>query len=112
MNKRKIKQPVQTKFHVRSGDLVRVISGAFRGVEGRISRVIRKRSRVIVEGVPTLKKSVRPGQQNPEGGYIDIERSIHISNVKKLNADDAGKKPAKETAAKKTTRKSTTKKDA
>lgn len=86
------------KFHVKKGDLVQVITGSFKGVEGTILEVITKKQRVHVEGVPKLKKNIRPSQEHPQGGKIDIERPIHISNVKKV---DAKAKPAAKKAAKK-----------
>ena len=93
----------KTKFHVKKGDLVQVISGAFRGVEGTILEVIRKKLRVYVEGVPKLKKTIRPSQEKPEGGFIDIERPIHVSNVKKVEvtAKPAAKKAARKKAVEK-----------
>ena len=61
--------------------LVRVISGAHRGEEGKILFVSPKRKRVIVEGVNFIKKSTRPTQDNPNGGIVEKEASLHISNV-------------------------------
>lgn len=89
------------KFHVKKGDLVQVISGAFKGVEGPILEVIRKKQRVHVEGVPKLKKTIRPSQEHPQGGFIDIERPIHVSNVKKVDVSAAAKPAAKKAARKK-----------
>ena len=87
------------KFHVKKGDLVQVISGAFKGVEGTILEVIRKKQRVHVEGVPKLKKTVRPSQENPQGGFKEIERPVHVSNVKKVEV--TAPKPAAKKADRK-----------
>jgi len=65
--------------HVRKGDLVVVISGASKGKKGKVLRVIG--DRVIVEKVAMIKRHTRPSQQNPQGGIVDKEGTIHISNV-------------------------------
>lgn len=84
------------KTHVKKGDLVEVITGAAKGAQGTVLEVQPGKSRVIVEGVAKMKKTVRPGKEHPQGGIIEKERPIHISNVK-LASD---KKPAKKTAKK------------
>jgi len=65
--------------HVRKGDLVVVTSGAYKGKRGKVLRVVGQR--VIVEKVAMIKRHTRATQQNPQGGIIDKEGSIHISNV-------------------------------
>ena len=65
--------------HVRKGDLVIVISGAYKGKRGKILRIVG--DRVIVEKVAMIKRHQRPTQRAPQGGIIDKEGSIHISNV-------------------------------
>ena len=65
--------------HVRKGDLVIVISGAYKGKRGKILRVVG--DRVIVEKVAMIKRHSRATQKNPQGGIIDKEGTIHISNV-------------------------------
>lgn len=67
--------------HVRKNDLVQVISGTHKGATGRILSVDLSTDRVVVEGVNIRKKHVRPTQQNPQGGRIQKEMPIHISNV-------------------------------
>ncbi|MEX2216626.1 MAG: 50S ribosomal protein L24 [Phycisphaeraceae bacterium] len=67
--------------HVRKGDLVQVIAGDDKGRQGVILRVITKDERVVVQGVNVRRKHVRPSQQNPQGGTVDREMSIHMSNV-------------------------------
>jgi large subunit ribosomal protein L24 len=103
--------PKHRKFHVKTGDVVRVIAGDYKGVEGRILKVIRKLERVHVEGVAKIKRTAKASQQNPQGGFKEIDRPIHISNVKKIEATVAPdtKKTAKP-AAKKAARKSASKK--
>ncbi len=65
--------------HVRKGDMVIVTSGAYKGKKGKILRVVG--DRVIVEKVAMIKRHTRPTQANQQGGIVDKEGSIHISNV-------------------------------
>jgi len=70
------------KAHVKKGDRVSVISGNHKGAEGEVLQVIPGKSQVIVEGVRMIKKHAKPTQDRPEGGIIEREGPIHISNVK------------------------------
>ena len=65
--------------HVRKGDMVVVISGSFKGKRGKVLRV--DGQRVVIEKVAMIKRHTRPSQKNPQGGIVDKEGSIHISNV-------------------------------
>ena len=65
--------------HVRKGDLVIVTSGANKGKRGKILRIVG--DRVVVEKVAMIKRHQKPTQKSPQGGIIDKEGSIHISNV-------------------------------
>ncbi len=65
--------------HVRKGDLVVVTSGAYKGKRGKILRVVG--NRVIVEKVAMIKRHTRATQKTPQGGIVDKEGTIHISNV-------------------------------
>ena len=67
------------KTHVKKGDEVEIIAG--RNHKGKRGT---SKGTVIVEGARTLKKAVRPTEQNPEGGIQEINGPIHISNVKKV----------------------------
>ncbi|EEO25370.1 50S ribosomal protein L24 [Helicobacter winghamensis] len=71
------------KFKIKKGDLVEIITGDDKGKKAKILRVLPKTSQVIVEGCKVAKKSVKPSDKNPKGGFIDKEMPIHISNVKK-----------------------------
>ena len=73
------------KFHVKKGDFVQVNSGNHKGATGKVIEVIRKKERVLVEGVRMIKKHVRKSQMHPNGGIIQCEGSIHISNVKLID---------------------------
>ena len=66
---------------IRQGDTVKVVSGSYRGKEGRVLKVINSKERLVVEGINMLKRHMRPSQENPQGGIIEKEGSIHISNV-------------------------------
>jgi large subunit ribosomal protein L24 len=72
------------KFHVRKGDRVEVICGDNKGSQGTILEVQSKNQRVLIEGVNMVKKSVRPSQDKPQGGFLEKEAPVHISNVKLL----------------------------
>ncbi|MDQ3336941.1 MAG: 50S ribosomal protein L24 [Myxococcota bacterium] len=65
--------------HVRKGDMVIVMSGAYKGKKGKILRVVG--SRVIVEKVAMIKRHTKATQASPNGGILEKEGSIHISNV-------------------------------
>ncbi len=72
---------MQKKLHVKKDDIVKVISGTSKGVEGKVLLVDRKKNRVIVEGANIVKKHVKPSAANPQGGIEEAEAGIHISNV-------------------------------
>jgi len=91
----------QPKTHVKKGDLVKVIAGAHKGIQGVILEVNRKSNRVFVEGVAKIKRTIKPSQEKTEGGFKEIERPIHISNVAKAEAAEAKPKTAAKKAAKK-----------
>ena len=65
----------------KKNDIVQVITGKYRGQQGRIIKVYSDKDRVIVEGVNIIKKHERPSQENPQGGIINKETSIHSSNI-------------------------------
>ena len=69
------------KAKIKKGDVVRVIAGSDKGKTGKVLQVLPKKDRVIVEGIAVRKKAVRRSQANPNGGIIEQEASIHISNV-------------------------------
>ncbi|MCC5814101.1 MAG: 50S ribosomal protein L24 [Leptospira sp.] len=73
-----------TKFKsikLHKDDEVIVISGKDKGRKGKILAIDKKRDRVFVEGINKRKRYMRPTQENPQGGQIEIEFPIHISNV-------------------------------
>ena len=66
---------------IKKGMIIKVVSGAHKGSEGKVLFVSPKKQRVIVEGINFIKKSTRPSQENPNGGIVEKEASIHVSNV-------------------------------
>ena len=76
---------------IKKGDTIQVITGNDTGKTGRVIKVFLKKERVVVEGVNIAKKHARPTQDNPQGGIIEKEASIHISNVMMV----AGGKPTR-----------------
>ena len=67
--------------HVRSGDTVIVTAGSDKGRTGTVLKVIPKKSQVVVQGLNTRTKHLKPSQANPQGGVITKEMPIHLSNV-------------------------------
>ena len=63
------------------GDNVKIISGNYKGQTGRVIKILDIKNRLIVEGINKAKKHMRPNQENPQGGIVEKELSIHISNV-------------------------------
>ena len=62
-------------------DLVQIIAGNDAGKTGRVIKVFPDKDKIVVEGISVVKKHVRPNQDNPQGGIIEKEAAIHISNV-------------------------------
>ncbi len=75
----------QVKSRIKKGDNVRVIAGKHKGSEGEVIAVFRDTSRVLVKNVNIIKKSQRPTQENPRGGFVEQEAAIHLSNVQLLD---------------------------
>src|SRR3954465_14983535 len=71
--------------HIRSGDNVVVIAGRDKGKTGKVLRILTAKNRCVVEGVNRVWKHVRPNQRNPQGGRIQKDAPIHLSNVMPLD---------------------------
>ena len=71
--------------HIKSGDQVMVITGADKGKVGKVLRVLTGKDRVVVEGINRVWKHVRPSQRSPQGGRIQKDAPIHLSNVMPLD---------------------------
>ena len=76
---------------IRKGDTVQIISGNETGKSGRVIKVFPIKDKIIVEGLNIVKKHARPTQDMPQGGIIEKEAAIHISNVMLI----AGGKPTR-----------------
>ena len=72
-------------LHIKKGDMVEIIAGDHKGATGRVLRVIPEKNKVVVQGQNIAKKHVRPSRRNPQGGRINVEQPIHISNVLPIN---------------------------
>ncbi|KGL38100.1 50S ribosomal protein L24 [Listeria sp. SHR_NRA_18] len=68
-------------MHVKKGDKVQVITGKDKGKSGKIIAAFPKKDRVIVEGLNMVKKHTKPSNVNPQGGILNVEAPIHVSNV-------------------------------
>ena len=68
-------------MNIRKGDLVQVISGNDKGKRGKVLSVAREKNRAIVEGIRMMKRHTRPTQRDPQGGIVEREATIHISNL-------------------------------
>ena len=69
------------KLHIKKGDTVAVIAGEDRGKQGRVLSVDAAKNRAIVEGVNIVKKSTKPSAKHPQGGIIEMEAPINLSNI-------------------------------
>lgn len=82
-------------MNLKKGDKVIIIAGADKGKQGTISKILNKSERVILEGegLGKVKKHLKPSQANPDGGIVEIDKPIHVSNVMML--DPKTKKPTR-----------------
>ena len=92
---------------VKVGDNVKILAGKDKGKEGKVLRTLKKKDKVVVEGINIIKKHSKPNNQNDKGGIF----AIHVSNVKVVEAKKEEKKEAKK-APKKEEVKETAKKPA
>lgn len=72
---------MQQKLHIKVGDTVKVLSGEANGQQGTVLKIDRKKMRATVEGVNLVKKHQKPSAANPEGGIVETEAGIHVSNL-------------------------------
>jgi len=71
----------KAKFKLKTGDKVIIIAGKDKGKKGEIISVNTKTRRLLISGVNVAKKHMKPSQSNPQGGIVNKEMPIHISNV-------------------------------
>ncbi len=72
---------MQQKLHIKVGDTVKVLSGESLGQEGKILAIDKKKMRAVVEGVNMIKRHTKPSAANPQGGIVEREAGLHISNL-------------------------------
>jgi large subunit ribosomal protein L24 len=75
-----------TKLKIKTGDTVKVITGDHKGSEGKVQTVFIDKNKAIVEGVNMVKKHTKPSAKNPQGGIVEKEAAIHISNLSLLTS--------------------------
>jgi large subunit ribosomal protein L24 len=68
-------------MHVVKNDTVKILTGKYSGKTGKVLKVFPDQNRLIVEGVNIIKKHTKPSQKNQQGGIIEKESTIHVSNV-------------------------------
>ncbi|WP_270985386.1 50S ribosomal protein L24 [Campylobacter helveticus] len=72
------------KLKIKKGDRVKVITGDDKGKTGKVLAVYPKTLKVVVEGCKVVKKAIKPSEKNPNGGFVNKEMPMDISNVAKI----------------------------
>tara|TARA_B110000444_G_scaffold255278_1_gene289342 strand:+ start:123 stop:434 length:312 start_codon:yes stop_codon:yes gene_type:complete len=75
------------KIKIKKDDNILVIAGEHKGSEGKVVKIIKEKNRAIIEGVNMIKKHEKPSAQNPQGGIIEKEAAIHISNLSLVSSE-------------------------
>ena len=75
------------KIKIKKGDIVKVISGEHKGSDGSVVKIIKRTNKLIIEGINIVKKHKKPDSNNPQGGIVEKEAPIDISNVSLLTSD-------------------------
>ncbi len=74
------------KLKIKTGDTVKVITGDHKGSEGKVLTISKDKQKAIIEGVNKVKKHTKPSAQNPQGGIVEKEAPINISNLSLLTS--------------------------
>ena len=74
-----------SKLHIKKGDTVYVNAGNDRTKTGRVLSVLVSKNKAVVEGINKVKKSTKPSAKHPQGGIVEIEAPVHISNLSLLD---------------------------
>ena len=82
---------MQKKLHIKVGDSVKVIAGQELGKEGKVLSVDRKKMRAVVEGLQIVKKHSKPSAEDPQGGIVEQEAGIHVSNLMIVTKGEASR---------------------
>lgn len=72
------------KYKIKKGDTVKIIAGDDKGKTGEVMQVLVKTGQVLVKDCKVAKKTVKPSEKNPNGGFLNVEMPIDISNVAKV----------------------------
>uniref|UniRef100_A0A832A4E4 Large ribosomal subunit protein uL24 n=1 Tax=Desulfacinum infernum TaxID=35837 RepID=A0A832A4E4_9BACT len=72
---------VSKKYHIKKNDTVMVIAGKEKGKSGKVLRILTKKDRAVVEKLNMVKRHMRPGAHSRQGGIVEKEAPIHISNL-------------------------------
>jgi len=83
---------MQTKLHIRKGDMVMVIAGDSKGQQGKVLKINTDKNMAIVEGINMVSKHTKPNAKSPQGGIIKKEALVHLSNLMVI---DSSGKPAR-----------------
>lgn len=89
---------MQKKLHIKVGDTVKVLSGESRGQEGKVLTIDRNKERATVEGLNIVKRHTKPSASEPQGGIVEKEGTIHISNLMVVVKGQASRIGRKENA--------------
>lgn len=82
-------------MNIKRDDIVLILAGNDKGKRGRVLRVFPERERIVVEGVRMMKKHTRPTQRDPQGGIVEREAPIHVSNAMVIDAKNEPTRVAK-----------------
>tara|TARA_Y100000741_G_scaffold353192_1_gene326063 strand:+ start:2272 stop:2586 length:315 start_codon:yes stop_codon:yes gene_type:complete len=75
------------KIKIKKGDIVKVISGEHKGSDGSVVKIFKTTNKLIIEGINIVKKHKKPDSNNPQGGIVEKEAPIEISNVSLVTSD-------------------------
>jgi large subunit ribosomal protein L24 len=81
-----------TKFHVKRNDPVVVIAGSHKGKSGKVLEILAAKGRARVEGIAMMKRHLKKSDKHPQGAIVELEGSVHISNLMLQSVFDASKR--------------------
>ena len=74
------------KLKIKPGDTVRIIAGDHKGSEGKVIEVDKQKNKALIEGINMVSKHEKPSAKNPQGGIVQKEAPIHISNLSLIDS--------------------------
>lgn len=74
------------KLKIKTGDTVRIIAGDHKGSEGKVIQVDKQKNKALIEGINMVSKHEKPSAKNPQGGIVQKEAPIHISNLSLIDS--------------------------